>query len=99
MVAHVVRFMKPYAYLAEEIRKGEIGKLLRIDFRRISSVPNWSWNDWMRDEERSGGVGMDLSIHDIDFAQSVLGLPKEVSCIYLNTRFVSINVEYDASLR
>ena len=82
MVAHVVRFMKPYAYLAEEIRKGEIGKLLRIDFRRISSVPKWSWNDWMRDEERSGGVGMDLSIHDIDFAQSVLGLPEEVSCIY-----------------
>lgn len=39
-------------------------------------------NDWMRDEEKSGGVGMDLSIHDIDFAQSVLGLPKEVSCIY-----------------
>jgi len=66
----------------KEIRKGEIGKLLRIDFRRISSVPKWSWNDWMRDEERSGGVGMDLSIHDIDFAQSVLGLPEEVSCIY-----------------
>lgn len=82
MVAHVVRFMKPYAYLAREIKEGKLGKLLRIDLKRISSVPRWSWNDWMRDEKKSGGVGMDLSIHDIDFAQSVLGIPDEVSAVY-----------------
>ena len=82
MVAHVVRFMKPYSYLAREIKKGELGKLLRIDLKRISSVPRWSWNDWMRDETKSGGVGMDLSIHDIDFVQSVLGIPEEISAVY-----------------
>ena len=29
----------------------------------------------MRDEKRSGGVITDLSIHDIDYVQSILGMP------------------------
>ena len=35
MSAHVVRFMKAYAYLAETIRSGKYGKLLKLDLRRI----------------------------------------------------------------
>ena len=33
----------------------------------------------MRDEARSGGVATDLSIHDIDFVQSVLGMPDKLN--------------------
>lgn len=33
----------------------------------------------MRDEKRSGGVITDLSIHDIDYVQSLLGMPDEIS--------------------
>ena len=79
MVAHVVRFMAPYIYLKKTIESGELGKLLRLDMKRISSIPTWSWEDWMRDEKRSGGVATDLSIHDIDFVQSVLGMPDKIS--------------------
>ncbi len=82
MVAHVVRFMAPYRFLAEEIAKGENGKLLRLDMKRISGVPTWSWENWMLNESKSGGVGIDLSVHDIDFVQSVLGMPDEVSGVY-----------------
>lgn len=32
----------------------------------------------MRDEARSGGVITDLSIHDIDYVQSVLGMPDSI---------------------
>lgn len=82
MVAHVVRFMKPYAYLRETINRGELGRLLRLDMKRISSIPKWSWEDWMRDESKSGGVVTDLSIHDFDFVQSVLGKPDDLKSYY-----------------
>lgn len=82
MVAHVVRFMAPYAYLADEIKKGEMGELLRLDMKRVGGVPRWSWEDWMRDCKKSGGTPIDLSIHDIDFVQSVLGQPDEVNGVY-----------------
>ena len=78
MVAHVVRFMTPYAYLRNVIESGELGKLIRLDMKRISSIPRWSWQDWMRDESLSGGVATDLSIHDLDFVQSILGMPDSV---------------------
>ena len=82
MAAHVVRFMAPYAYLREIIKSGEMGRLLRLDMKRISSIPVWSWEDWMRDEKRSGGVITDLSIHDIDYVQSILGMPDKISCVH-----------------
>lgn len=82
MAAHVVRFMSPYVYLRKIIESGKYGNLLRLDMKRLSSVPRWSWEDWMRDGNRSGGVGFDLSVHDIDFVLSVLGLPEESTAIW-----------------
>lgn len=78
MVAHVVRFMSPYMYLKSVIESKELGNLIRLDMKRISGIPTWSWEDWMRDEKRSGGVATDLSIHDIDFVQSILGQPDKI---------------------
>ena len=82
MVAHVVRFMQPYAYLRGVINSGEMGKLLRLDMKRISAIPTWSWEDWMRQTDKSGGTPMDLMIHDLDYIQSVLGMPDSISGIY-----------------
>lgn len=82
MTAHVVRFMAPYMYLKNVINSKELGELLRLDMKRISTVPKWSWEDWMKDLEKSGGTPIDLSIHDIDFIQYVLGEPKEVQGVY-----------------
>ena len=102
MVAHVVRFMGPYMYLKNVIESGELGKLLRLDMKRISSIPKWSWEDWMRDEKRSGGVATDLSIHDIDFVQSVLGMPDKISAfktgIKANNDYIVTNMQYGNTL-
>ena len=86
MVAHVVRFMKPYRVLRSVIESGELGKLIRLDMKRISGIPTWSWEDWMRDETRSGGVTTDLSIHDLDFVQSVLGMPDTIQSYRYNMK-------------
>lgn len=82
MVAHVVRFMPQYAFLKKVTDEGKLGKLISLDMRRLSSVPRWSWENWMQDEQKSGGVCLDLSVHDIDFVQSVLGMPERVSASY-----------------
>lgn len=82
MVAHVVRFMMPYMYLKSVIDSGELGKPVRIEMTRLSEIPQWSWNSWMHDTQKSGGSPLDLSIHDIDFAQYVFGEPKSVTGAY-----------------
>jgi len=78
MAAHVVRFMKAYAYLAEVIRTEKHGKLLKLNLRRTGGTPMWSWENWFLDKARSGHVVLDLMIHDIDFMQSLLGQPKDI---------------------
>ena len=99
MTAHVVRFMAPYVYLRGVIESGELGKIVHLDMKRISSIPRWSWEDWMRDVKKSGGTPIDLSIHDIDFAYSVFGEPKSVNGIYNelkdNNDYIVSNLVYD----
>ncbi len=99
MIAHVVRFMKPYVYLAEAVRSGRLGKLVRLDMKRISSIPKWSFEDWMRDPARSGGVCIDLSIHDIDFMQDLLGRPKSFDAVHYTLKeqgeYIQTNFIYD----
>lgn len=99
MTAHVVRFMAPYVYLRGVIESGELGKIVHLNMKRISSVPRWSWEDWMRDVKKSGGTPIDLSIHDIDFAYSVFGEPKSVNGIYNelkdNNDYIVSNLVYD----
>lgn len=46
----------------------------------------------MRDEKRSGGVATDLSIHDIDFVQSVLGVPDSIQAYRYNMKENNDNV-------
>ncbi len=99
MVAHVVRFMAPYKYLKSVIDSNELGSLIRLDMKRISSIPTWSWEDWMRKEKLSGGVVTDLSIHDLDFVQSIFGMPKKVQAVHYkmknNNDCIVSNLIYD----
>jgi len=99
MIAHVVRFMAPYVYLKSVIDSGELGKPVHFIMNRLSGVPLWSWENWLLDEKRSGGVPMDLSIHDIDFAQYALGAPKSVSAVWKqmadNNEYISSELVYD----
>ena len=102
MVAHVVRFMGPYTYLRKVIETKELGRLIRLEMKRISSIPTWSWEDWMRDEKLSGGVVTDLSIHDLDFVQSIMGMPDKIDAYRYqmtnNNDTVVTNMLYDGDI-
>ena len=78
---------------------GELGKPVHFQMKRISGVPRWSWEDWMRDKKRSGGAIIDLSVHDIDYIQYVFGQPKEIRGVHYDykndTEFHSSDLVYE----
>ena len=63
MVGHVVRFMPNY----RRARALEIGSEGVARARRLSPFPEWGSADWFADREKSGGVFVDLAIHDLDY--------------------------------
>ena len=99
MTAHVVRFMSPYVYLKSVVDSGELGKPVHVIMHRLSETPKWSWENWMLDTAKSGGVTLDLSVHDIDFAQYVFGQPEQISAVYHDMKdlsnYVSTDMIYD----
>ncbi|RAV22479.1 Gfo/Idh/MocA family protein [Paenibacillus contaminans] len=81
-VGHVVRFFPEYVQIKQQIDGGSIGKLGVSHAKRVGGHPGEVRN-WYFDESKSGGVVLDLMIHDIDFmrwaggeVRSVFGLHK-----------------------
>jgi predicted dehydrogenase len=74
-IGHCIRFWPEYAKAKEIVDSGRYGKVVAATFRRLGAVPNWSSDNWLLDEKRSGGMALDLHIHDTDFVQYLFGLP------------------------
>ncbi|MGH1549755.1 Gfo/Idh/MocA family protein [Leifsonia poae] len=81
MVAHVVRFFPGYAALAARVAAGSVGRPRVVRASRISDAP--VGYDWLKDEERSGGMLVDFGIHDIDQANAYLGRAVAVTSVPL----------------
>lgn len=79
-IGHVVRFFPAYRDAAERVKAGAIGSAGIAHFKRFGAYPEGE-GDWYRDRAKSGGVIMDLMIHDIDFARTVFG---EAESVYAN---------------
>lgn len=80
-IGHCIRFWPEYAKTKELIDGGQYGKVLAVSFRRLTASPNWSSENWLMNEQRSGGVELDLHIHDTDYVQYLFGMPKAL-CSY-----------------
>jgi len=78
-IGHCVRFWPEYAKAKEIIDSGKYGKVLAALFQRLGAAPTWSIDNWFLDEKRSGGMALDLHIHDTDYVQYLFGMPKAVS--------------------
>lgn len=75
--AHVVRFFKEFRRAHDVIEEGKIGTAASVRMRRGGKAPMGS-EGWFRDQSRSGGVILDLAIHDIDWLLWTLGPVKQV---------------------
>lgn len=78
MIAQVLRFWPEYTAAKNIIEKNNFGKIKSVSTYRLSTVPEWSSDNWLLNPSESGGVPVDLQIHDIDFIQWLLGKPKSV---------------------
>lgn len=76
MVAQVLRFWPEYVLLKDIYDSGKYGRLLSGFMSRLGAIPKWSWDNWMKDEKRSGLVPYDLHIHDLDFLVYAFGAPR-----------------------
>lgn len=72
-VAHVVRFFPEYALAKQIIDQGQIGRIATLRLLRGSYRPKKPVGNWFLDESKSGGILMDLMIHDLDYARWVAG--------------------------
>jgi predicted dehydrogenase len=62
--AHVVRYFPEYEDLRQRLVAGEVGEVsTAVLTRRVAGPPPGSW---FHDEEQSGGVVLDLMIHELD---------------------------------
>jgi myo-inositol 2-dehydrogenase/D-chiro-inositol 1-dehydrogenase len=72
-VAHVVRYINEYAAAKQAVDAGRVGRLAVIRLRRESARPNKPADHWFFDSALSGGVMMDLLVHDYDYARYLAG--------------------------
>ena len=73
LVAHVVRFFPEYAQAKQIADSGELGALGTVRLKRVSSGPLLTGDNWFADPAKSGGMVLDLMIHDFDYARWVAG--------------------------
>jgi UDP-N-acetylglucosamine 3-dehydrogenase len=76
-VGHVVRFFPEYAKIKAMIEAGDLGTVGVARTSRRSPFLT-GWNDWYADWRMSGGVLLDLVIHDFDFLRWALGKVERV---------------------
>ncbi|MBN2253419.1 MAG: Gfo/Idh/MocA family oxidoreductase [Kosmotogaceae bacterium] len=73
MVGHVVRFFPQYSMVKDLSVARDIGEIMMARLYRGGSFPSHGIDNWFADPEKSGGVFVDLSIHDFDFLRTLLG--------------------------
>ena len=79
LIAHVVRFFPEYTLAHSAVVEGQIGNPAVIRLHRGSYRPKKPAGNWFLDEDKSGGILMDLMIHDYDYARWVAGEVESVS--------------------
>lgn len=76
MIGHCERYNPKYMLLGELIENKKYGNVIRASFRRLTATPLWS--KLLLDEAKSGGVALDMHVHDVDLINKFFGVPDAV---------------------
>jgi predicted dehydrogenase len=80
LVGQVVRFYPEFAAARQAVVAGAIGDPAVLRLTRANSRPQQAADHWFFNHARSGGIILDLMIHDLDFARWVAGEVVSVAC-------------------
>jgi predicted dehydrogenase len=81
MVAQCIRFWPQYEAIKALVEEGRIGPVRFAKLARLSCPPTYSDGNWLLDGAASGGALLDLHVHDVDFAQHMLGAPATIHAV------------------
>jgi predicted dehydrogenase len=80
MVGHVCRYHPIHAKVRELVVGGEIGKLLCLVVHRLGGGYAGVWaRDWRKSRQLSGGMLLEVNVHELDFLRWVGG---EVTSVF-----------------
>ncbi len=77
MVGHVLRYFHEYAKAKEVIDSRTLGNIGVVRAMRGGAFPH-AWQEWYADYQISGGLVLDMIIHDFDFLRWCFGDVKRV---------------------
>jgi predicted dehydrogenase len=98
LVGHVLRFNAEYARAQQVVANGEIGTPAVLRLARNRSLPEKPGDNWFTDEEKSGGVVLDLMIHDLDYARWIAGPITSVYARSIRTSRPGTDVDHAVAL-
>ena len=70
-VAHVLRFFPEFAGAKAQVDAGAVGNVAAVRTRRGGPFPH-AWENWYAKLDWSGGLTLDLAIHDFDWLRWTL---------------------------
>ena len=98
LVGHVLRFNPEYARAKQVVDRGDIGTPAVLRLARNRSLPEKPGDNWFTDDEKSGGVVLDLMIHDLDYARWVAGPITSVYARSVRTSRPGTDVDHAVAL-
>lgn len=88
-VAHVVRFFPEYAGAKQAVDAGQVGDVAVVRVKRDVFRPRKARDNWFLEFEKSGGMILDLMIHDFDYARWIAGDVATVFCKHIGNPDIS----------
>ena len=98
LVAHVVRFFPEYALAKAQVEQGKVGKPAVVRLLRGSYRPKKPAGNWFLDFEKSGGLMLDLMIHDFDYARWISGEVETVYARNISTAHPTAPIDYGIAI-
>jgi predicted dehydrogenase len=95
LVAHVVRFFPQYVMAKQTVERGEIGQVATVRLTRASFRPS---TPWLNDSALSGGMMLDLMIHDFDYAHWLAGPVESVFAKNVSSKDPSTKNDYGLAI-
>lgn len=83
LAAHVVRFFPEYAGAKRAVDANAVGQVAVLRFKRNVFRPRKASDNWFLEFEKSGGMILDLMIHDFDVARWIAGDVATVYCQHI----------------
>ncbi len=94
LVAQVVRFFPEFRLARDQIAGGELGAPAVIRLRRGTFQPRRAEGNWYVEFDKSGGMMLDLMIHDFDYARWIGGEVDQVYARHIGRRFPEAGVDH-----